>query len=238
MELDDLKKVWTKVNSDAKHPLYSVKDISDFRKARSKDFSTWIQNGILIDLILKCFFIFAFLILIWLLRDSTLYIFVASAIILLGFVLIFLEIKYLKTSRDLDKSNISVQEGIKAKLAFLKTYYYRIQFLQGLTNPMLVAAGISFYYYSTYNQIVISSTKDILVILLLLFVSFLFTLPTTLSLYGYHYRILKSSLANLEDEVSWNTAISKYNKQKKCLYWIFGSLLFIGVLALTYLVLL
>lgn len=238
MEIEDLKRVWTKVNQDSGQPVYSVEDIAEFRKSRSKDFSSWIQNGLVFDIILKGIFISAFIGLVFLLNDSTGFIFTAIGIILLCAVLIIFEFRYLKSSREFDRKDISVQEGIRAKLSFLKTYYYRIQFLQGLSNPIFVAAGVCFYNFKKYGRIKVDDYQDLLVIILILVISFLFTLPTTLTVYGYHYRVLKTSLASLEDEGSWTDAISRYNKQKKIIYWIFGVLLLIGLAVLSYLLLL
>ncbi len=237
MEIDDLKKVWTKVNRDSGQPVYSVEDIADFRKARSKDFSTWIQNGLILDVVLKGIFITAYFILIYLLRESTAFMLTAFGIVIIGIMLIVFELRYLKNSKQLDRKDISVQGGIKTKLTFLKSYYYRIQFLQGLTNPMFVAAGVFFYYFVTYGEIRIEDLEDVVIIVLLLVISFLFTLPTTLSLYGYHYRVLKTALASLEDEESWAGAIKRYNKQKKILYLVFGSMLIIGLAVLAWLIL-
>ena len=53
MELDDLKKLWTKINEENGQRRYSVEEIASFRKARSKDFSTWMQNGLFLDIIFK-----------------------------------------------------------------------------------------------------------------------------------------------------------------------------------------
>ena len=103
---------------------------------------------------------------------------------------------------------------------------------------MFVAAGAFFYYYFTFNRIKFDNLEDVLVFTILLIISFLFTLPTTLSLYGYHFRVLNTSLASLEDEGSWTEAIKRYNRQKKILYWIFGTMLFIGLILLVYLILL
>ncbi len=236
MELDDLKKVWTKINIDTGQPTYSAEDIAAFRKARSKDFSTWIQNGLIIDIILKGIFILAFSVLAILLRESIGYVIISIATILISGLLILIEFRYLHGSKDLDRKDNSVQEGIRAKLKFLKTYYYRIQFMQGLSNPIFVGAGVSFYYLKKYGGISISSFEDILVLIILLVVSFLFTLPTTLSLYGYHYRVLKTSAVSLENEESWKSVISKYEKHNKVLSWALGSLLLIGLILLACLI--
>lgn len=237
MEIDDLKKVWTKVNRDSDQPIYSIEDIADFRKSRSKDFSAWIQNGLILDIILKGLFSLAYIVLIYLLRESLTFTFIATGVILLGTSLIFLEYRYFKSSKHLDKRDISVQEGIRAKLTFLKTYYYRIQFLQGLSNPMIVSAGIFFYYYFTYGEIRIEDFEDLVVTIVLLLISFALTLPTTLSLYGYHFRVLQNSLANLEEEGSFPNAVKRYNRQKKLLHWLIGSLLIIGLGVLIFLLL-
>jgi hypothetical protein len=238
MEIDDLKKVWTKINNETGQPVYSAEDITNFRKARSKDFSTWIQNGLIIDIILKGVFILAFAVLTILLREFIGYVIIAISTILLSAFLIVVELKYLKGAKVIDRKDISVQEGIKAKLGFLKTYYYRIQFMQGLSNPLFVGAGVSFYYFHKYGAIKIDNFEDSLILILLLLVSFLLTLPTTLSLYGYHYKNLKTSIASLENEESRKSAIIKYEKQTKLLSWVLGSLLLIGLIALVYLILL
>ena len=238
MELDDLKKAWNKLNDEQGAPLYSENEIADFRRARSRDFSVWIQNGLIIDIILKSIFSIAFLSLIVLLRDSFVYILVASVIIALCIILIIIESRYLRRARKVDQDDNSVTDSIKAKLSFLRTYYYRVQFLQGLTNPIFVAAGISFFYYFKYGRINITDYQDIILISIILLISFLLTLPTTFSLYGYHYSVLKSSLARLEDERSWQEAIKKYKKQRKVLYWFLGILLLTGVIILIYLMLL
>jgi len=236
MELDDLKKLWTKINQDTDQPQYSIEDIAAFRKARSGDFSTWIQNGLVLDMIFKGIFILAFIFLIFLLGDSTGFFLTSSGIILFCLILIIFEYRHFLSSKELDKQDISVQEGIKSKLNFLKTYYYRIQFLQGLSNPIFVSVGVCFYYYQKIGEVRLENFQDIAVLVLLLAVSFLFTLPTTISLYGYHYKVLKASLASLENEEEWTKAIDRYNRQKKVLYWILGSLLLIGILVLVALI--
>ena len=238
MELDDLKKLWNKVNEDGGQPKYSVEQIAAFRKARSNDFSTWIQNGLILDIIFKSICILAFVYLIFLLGESIGFLITAIGVILICILLIILEYKHFKSSRKLAQQDISVQESIKAKLKFIKTYYYRIQFMQGLTNPVIVAAGISFFYFQRYGEIRLVDFQSAAVVAIILLISFLFTLPTTLSLYGYHYRVLKASLASLENEEEWTKAIDRYNKQKKVLYWIIGTLLFVGLTALIILILL
>lgn len=237
MELDELKKAWSKLNSDSAQPVYTVEEIDEFRRARSKDVSTWIQNGLILDMILKGVFILAYLVLIILMKESVRFIFAASGIILAGLLLILNEYQYFNRSRELDRKDVPVQESIRQKLSFLKSFYYRIQFMQGLTNPMFVAVGAFYYYYFNYGDIRLNDTQDILVFALLLIISFLFTLPTTLSLYGYHYGILKTSLASLEDDGKWAIAISRYKKKKKALSWLFGIMLFIGLAVLLYLIL-
>jgi hypothetical protein len=236
MEIDDLKRVWNNMNREAGQTVYSADEIAKFRKARSRDFSVWIQNGLILDIVLKSFFALAFLILIFLFINTPVFIAVASAIIVLCILLIIIESRYLRNSREADKENKSVVDGIKAKLSFLKSYYYRIQFLQGLTNPLFVAAGISFYYYFKYGQIRIVDFQDAFVISLLLIISFLFTLPTTFSLYGYHYRVLQAGLASLEDEDSWQETMKRYQRQKKLLYWLLGILLGAGITILALLI--
>lgn len=236
MELDDLKKLWTKINEDESQPKYSVEQIAEFRKTRSKDFSSWIQNGLVLDIILKSFFILAFVYLIILMGESPGFLITAIGIIIVSLLLILLEYKHFRSSKNLDRQDTSVQESIRSKLKFIKTYYYRIQFMQGLSNPIFVSAGICYFYYTKYGEIRLDDFESIAVVAIILVVSFLFTLPTTLSLYGYHYRVLKASLASLENEEEWTMAIDRYNRQKKVLYWILGSLLFIGLLAIIILI--
>jgi len=237
MEIDDLKKVWTKINSETGQPVYSSEEIANFRKARSKDFSTWIQNGLMLDIIMKGLFIVVFAVLIILYSGTPIFIVIASAIILLLIGLLIIESRYLKSSKDVDSKYITVQEGIQAKLDFLKTYYYKIQFLQGLSNPILVAAGVCIFYYQKYGAFRIDGSRDILVLIVLLLVSYLLTLPTTFSLYGYHYKILKGTLASLEDEEAWTETLKKYEIQKRILAWVLGSLLLIGIVGLVILLL-
>jgi len=236
MEIDDLKRVWNNINQEAGQTVYSEEEIAKFRKARSRDFSVWIQNGLILDIVLKSIFALGFLILIFLYSSTPVFIAFGSGIIALCIILIIIESSYLKDSREADRENKSVVEGIKAKLAFLKSYYYRIQFLQGLTNPIFVAAGISFYYYYKYGQIRIVDFQDAFIIILLLVISFLFTLPTTFSLYGYHYRVLEAGLASLEDEDSWQETLKRYQKQKKLLNWLLWILLLAGIAILALLI--
>ena len=237
MELDDLKKVWAKVNDQTGQTQYSKEEIADFRKARSRDFSTWIQNGLSFDIIVKGLLIAAYIFLIYLQSSSPGFVLMSIGIITLCLALIILEFKHLRKSKNADSGSFSVQEGIREKIKFLKSYYYRILFIQGVSNPIFVFAGVCFYYNQKYGSLKFESINDILIIVLILIISYLFTLPTTLSLYGYHYKVLRTSLASLEDEESWIDAISRYKKQKLILSWILGVLLSVGVIALLYLIL-
>ena len=231
MDLDELKKTWKQVNQD-QSVHYSLDQIDTFRKSRSKDFSNWIRSSLRNDFVLKSLIATSFTVLIFLLNTQLSVQIACGVLALLSTGLIFLEKPHFDKARELDKNPDTMQGSLISKLNYLKAYYFKIQFLVGLTNPLLVSAGACYYMYFKYSEIRPMDLEDILVFTAILIVSFLFTIPTTAGLYGFHLRNIQNSLANLENEGHWAKEMKRYKRSKNILAGIFISLLIIGILAL------
>lgn len=70
MELNDLKKTWQKVSQNPDLN-YSVEEIDQFRKSRSKDFSKWIRSALFIDFVIKAVLATSFVVLFFLFSEKT-----------------------------------------------------------------------------------------------------------------------------------------------------------------------
>jgi len=231
IELDDLKRIWKEGNM-IQPPNYSIEEIDQFRKSRSRDFSKWIRSSLAIDFAIKSLIGITFIVLFFLFSDQIVERIVCLALAGLTFLLILIERPHYQKSIELDRTTEALQDALEAKLRFLKSYYFKIQFMVGLTNPLLVTAGSFIYYLSKYGKIPKMDFVDILVFAAILIVSFLFTIPTTAGLYGFHLKTLRNSLANLENKDHWNKEMKRYNKSKKTLTVAFLSLLIIGIITL------
>ncbi|MBT5427801.1 MAG: hypothetical protein HOK84_16470 [Bacteroidetes bacterium] len=237
MELDDIQKVWKQANQEQNLHEYSSDEIRSFRKSRSRDFTKWIRNSLRMDFMIKALIAVSYFVLIILFRSEVVTQIICAFLAVLTFGLIWIERPHYTKAVLLDQSTESLQAVLHERLAFLKTFYFRIQFLVGLTNPLLVTVGSFFYYYTKYGRVSFPEIDDILVFVSILIISFLFTIPTTASMYGFHARTLQNSLASLEDSDHWEKAIRSYNRSKKILTWIFVSLMVIGIAILAFILL-
>ena len=231
MDLDELKKTWKQVNRD-QSVHYSLDQIDTFRKSRSKDFSNWIRSSLRIDFILKSLTAISFAILVFLFNNQIQVQVICGILAILSTLLIFLEKPHFDKARKLDENPDTIQGSLINKLNYLKAYYFKIQFMVGLTNPLMVSAGACYFMYFKYSEIRPMDLEDILVFGAILIVSFLFTIPTTLGLYGFHLRNIQNSLANLENEDHWEKEIKRYKRSRNILAGVFITLLLIGILAL------
>ncbi len=231
MDLDELKQTWKKVNQN-QSVYYSTDQINSFRKSRSKDFSNWIRSSIRTDIFLKTLIALSFLVLAFLFRQQVISQIVFVAISIISGILIYFERPHYLKIRDLENNQDTLQNSLISKLNFLKSYYFKIQFLVGLTNPLLVASGASYYMYFKYQEIRPMDFEDILVFSVVLIVAFLFTIPTTAGLYGFHLKNIQNSLANLENDEHWAHEIKRYKKSRLIIGIVFISLLILGIISL------
>lgn len=231
MDLDHLKQTWNSINKE-QSPNYSMDEIDQFRKSRSKDFSKWIRSSIRTDFIFKTIIGLGFLATAFLFKNQNAILLLSIALALLCFLLIVLERPHFRKSIQIDQSPDALSLALEKKLQFLKAFYFKIQFLVGLTNPLLVTLGSFFYYFFKYQEFPKQDVQDLLVFGAILLISFLFTIPTTAGLYGFHLRSLQNSLANLENPDHWETEIVRYHKSKKILVIAFLALVIVGILTL------
>lgn len=231
MDLDDFKKTWKAVSHQTSMD-YSMEEIDTFRNARSKDFSSWIRSAIRADLVFKTILGLAFVVLAILLRQQLLASVVSIVLALIVLLLAMTIQPYRRRSILLDQQDDDLQSGLINKLTFLKSFYFRIQFLIGLSNPLIVIAGSLTYYFVKYQQVPPLNLEDILVLAAIVIIAFLFTIPTTAGLYGYHLRNLQNSLAGLEDAGHWAKELKRYKKSKRILTLLLLALLLFGLTAL------
>jgi len=229
MDFDKIKQVWTKVNEDPNHPVYSIEDLKAFRKARSRDFSHMIKTLLITDIILKGMIATSFGILLVLFIGNLTEQMVCLGLLLVCLGMIMIQSPFLKKSRNIEREQGSVVELLQKQLSFLKSNYHKILITQGITNPLLVTSGAFFYYYFKYGTIQLKATDDILVFILMILISFVLTLPTTLSMYSFHKRTLESSLASLEDSPSWEDQIRKFKRSRKTIWIVFSVLAIAGL---------
>ncbi len=232
MDFDNLKQVWKAGQNYQQAPAYSQDDIQAFRRSRSRDFTKWIRSSLRMDIVVKTLIATALIVLVFLFDTSWIVPLVLIALAALCVLLVLVEMPYMQRSIRLDEATDSMQQTLVDRITFLKTFYFRIQFFIGLSNPLLVCTGAFYYYYLKYQDIVFADLEDVLVFAAILIISFLFTIPTTASMYGFHLRGLQNALANLDDTDHWQKEIRRHQKSKKVMSWVFGALLVVGIIAL------
>ncbi len=232
MDLDDFKKVWKASNEAVNQLRYTADEIQSFRKARSRDFTKWISNSLKMDFVIKALMGLGFLPLIVLFHGEVVIQLVCALLSLGCFSLILLERPYYRRSKQLDQTTENLQKTLQDRLAFLKSFYFRIQFLIALSNPLLVTLGSFYYYQQKYGTVHFDDLEDVLVFTAILVVAFLFTIPTMAGMYGFHFKSLQNTLSSLEDEGHWKKEMKRYHHSKTILTYLFGALLVIGILAL------
>jgi hypothetical protein len=232
MELEDMKKIWSRIEDNQVRKEYSPEEISAFRRARSRDFTSWIRTSLAFDLIMKLLVAFALVVAAILFRMQP----SVFAICLITLILVLMMIPYVwsvrKAATRFDLADGTIQETLTEKIIFLKKMYYKVQFVQSLTNPMIVISGLLFYYYVSYGFVPPFHYTDWIVTLLLLLLSFILTLPATLSIYGFQLRNLQGSLSSLQDPDGYELETEKFRKRQRALSALLYGLLALGVAGL------
>jgi len=218
MELNELKRIWDRINELHSNPAYSPEQIQAFIKARSSDFTRWIRSALVLDLSLKLIITMAS---VWLITQNLsqlpVLLLVATMLISILFTAVK-ELRVLKTTSLLERSTGSVTEMLRKKVALVREMYHKVQFMQAITSPMLVAAGGLVYYQVKYGQVPPLDTKDLLVFSGFMILAFLLSLPSTLSMYGYHLKTLEDCLHNMDDGDHWGTQVEAFYRKRKVLY--------------------
>jgi|GEM_PF-2382791 len=238
MELEDMKKIWARMEKDQVRTEYSQEEISAFRKARSKDFTSWIRTSLGFDLVMKSLVAVSLIIMAVLFRMQP----AVFAVCLITLIMVLIMIPYVWSVRasagHFDRADGTIQETLTQKITFLKKMYYKVQFVQSLTNPMIVITGLLFYYYISYRFVPPFHYTDWIVTMLLLLLSFVLTLPATLSIYGFQLRNLQGSLSSLQDPEGYQLENEKFKKRQRGLSVLIYSLLALGVIGLILVILL
>jgi uncharacterized membrane protein YidH (DUF202 family) len=238
MELDDMKKIWNRMEERQVRKEYSVEEISGFRKARSRDFTAWIRTSLGFDIVLKSLVAAVLLVTLSLYRNQSLAFFTSLVSLVALSVLIPYLVRIRRAAFELDSPNGSIQETLETKIHFLKKMYYKVQFIQSLTNPFIVIAGTLIYYYVRFGFVPPLHVQDGLIIATLILLSFLFTLPATLSIYGVQLRSLNGCLSSLTDPEGWELEAEKLKKSQRFLARLMYGLLILGIAMLTLVMLL
>ncbi|HBB91539.1 MAG TPA: hypothetical protein DC042_07420 [Bacteroidales bacterium] len=238
MELDDMKKIWNRMEERQVRKEYSVEEISGFRKARSRDFTAWIRISLGFDIVLKSLVAAVLLVTLSLYRNQSLAFFTSLVSLVALSVLIPYLVRIRRAAFELDSSNGSIQETLETKIQFLKKMYYKVQFIQSLTNPFIVIAGTLVYYYVRFGFVPPLHGQDRLIIATLVLLSFLFTLPATLSIYGVQLRSLNGCLSSLTDPDGWELEAEKLKKSQRFLAFVMYGLLILGIAMLALVMLL
>jgi hypothetical protein len=158
------------------------------------------------------------------------------AICLIALILVLIMIPYVWSVRSsagkFDLIDGTIQETLTQKITFLRKMYYKVQFVQSLTNPMIVITGLLFYYYISYGFVPPFHYSDWIVTTLLLLLSFILTLPATLSIYGFQLRNLQGSLSSLQDPEGYELETVKFKNRQRVLSILLYSLLALGIIGL------
>lgn len=232
MELEEIKKIWKQMDGVHQSKAYSPEEIDSFRKARSKDFTGWVRTSLNFDIVVKSIIGLACLVLLVLYLGQPLVAIICAILFAVILITIPIERKAIRKAHTLDVEDGSVQEILKKKVAYLKTMYFRIQMIQGLSNPLLVIAGALIYYKTTYNQVPVLDLVDWVVLISIVLISFFVTLPTTFGLYGYHLKTLQGCLGSFTDPDGWAREMKVFKKQRKVLSLLLGFLLVLGIILL------
>jgi hypothetical protein len=238
MELDDMKKIWNRMEERQVRKEYSVEEISGFRKARSRDFTAWIRTSLGFDIVLKSLVAIVLLITLSLYRNQSLAFYTSLVSLVALSVLIPYLIRIRRSAFNLDSTDGTIQETLEKKTVFLKKMYYKVQFVQSLTNPFIVIAGMLVYYYVRFGFVPPLHFQDKLIIATLVVLSFLFTLPATLSIYGVQLRSLNGCLSSLTDPEGWELEAEKFKKSQRFLSILLYGLLILGIVMLAVVMLL
>ncbi len=238
MELDDMKKIWNRMEERQVRKEYSVEEISGFRKARSRDFTAWIRISLGFDVVLKILVAVVLLVTLSLYRNQSLAFFTSLVSLVALSVLIPYLVRIRRAAFELDSSNATIQETLETKIQFLKKMYYKVQFIQSLTNPFIVIAGTLVYYYVRFGFVPPLHFHDRLIIATLVLLSYLFTLPATLSIYGVQLRSLSGCLSSLTDPEGWELEDEKFKRSKRFLSILMYGLLILGIAILAVVMLL
>jgi hypothetical protein len=236
--MNDLKDIWKKIDSAKDRPEYTMEEIAAFRDARSGDFTTWIRTGLGIDLALKILVMIVMMVLAFIFRfQPVVLIFCLISIFLLVFLIPY-EYAVRRRAADLDRRDASIQELLMAKIDFLRGMYNRVQFIQGLTNPLLVIAGTLIYFHLTYRLVPPLDFRDFLILGTIIVLSYMITLPANLATYGFQLRNLQGCLSSLTDPEGYEEEARRFERRRKMLTILLYGLLGVGVVLLVLVVVL
>ena len=232
MEELDIKYIWkTAYENDADIKHYSLNDIHEYRKKKSKLTSNSSRISILFDIIIKSFIILELIYLSVIHKYQYTYEIIAPFIIIITLMFIFLEIGFIKKLNRIKETD-SVIANLKEKLYYLKNTYKKFIFIAALSSSLFFISGVFLYNHFKYGKILTSSPFEDPVLYILMILAFIISLFAQWSYYKIQLNELKESIEEFGDV---HTAAIKIEEtvRRRRIYIIVASILaLIGILIL------
>jgi hypothetical protein len=235
IDLDIIKAAWGK-ESGFENKSLSKADIENFLSGKSKDVSLLFRKGLAFDIVLKSIIGASFLGIIILFKNEQSVILISLAILLVIIWTIRYQWLMIGKVPEAGIRDRTVRTTLENKINFYRQRYIKSLYVGGLSNSLLVLAGMIYYFYFKYGEVRPFQWDDYLVSGIAIILSFAIGVLAQIKQSSFQVKQLEGCLREIdEDAISTLTLRDQRNKKRRMIL-IFLLALLCGLLVLAILI--
>jgi len=234
MKTDDIKQIWKSANTDETvGKQYSLKEIQEYRKKKSRQFSQSGKRIIYFDIGFKGLLVLALLYLITFQVAEPVYQQIIVVLISVTAILLGMNFIYLKKLEKIKETD-AVMNNLKNQLHYFKNTYRNFIINSSFSNPIFVVTGFFFYFQFKYHEIRMGTPWEDPVLYLFLLAAFIISLGAQWANYRNELKELTEAIKDLDDESIASLKIEEHRMSRRRNLFMYTILIVLGMLVLLY----
>ncbi|MBN1352923.1 hypothetical protein JXJ21_26270 [candidate division KSB1 bacterium] len=236
MNLDNYISAWKQQYQKLpRHATLTEREIMTFIEQQSTGITASFRKGILVDFYLKSFLMLASFFLIFLFKEDLTVMGVNGLLASITGLLLFFQYKFYRDVAATENTTAGLREVLKTKIDYFNKEYIKAIYIAAVSNPLLVTAGLMYYFYFKYGRIRPLDPEDVVVLGTMILLSFFIAAFAHVKQYRFQIRQLERCLHDL-DEDSLNELTVESVKRQRLRILIFAIIALVcGILVFLYL---
>jgi len=234
MKTNDIKQIWKSANADeTTRKQYSLNEIQEYRKKKSRQFSQSGKRIIYFDIGFKGLLVLALLYLVTFQVTEPVYQQIIVVLASITAILLGVNFIYLKTLKKIKETD-AVMDNLKKQLYYFENTYRNFIINSSLSNPFFVVTGFFFYFQFKYHEIRMGTPWEDPVLYLFLIAAFMISFGAQWANYRNQVKELTEAIEDLDDESIASLKIEEHRISRRRNLFMYTILVVLGVLLLLY----